>query len=202
MNPPKVYTIFAGVNGSGKSTFYKTLADDFGVRVNVDEIIKERFNNDWQNPQTQMNAGRVAVRLLRECLQGEASFNQETTLTGHSILSNIKKAKENGFKIDLFYVGLESVELSIERVSRRIKKGGHGVSEDDLRRRYASSFENLKAVLPLCDKVQIYDNSREWLEALNPLLIGINGKIEYWDKSCPQYLTNVLDGYIDTLFVD
>lgn len=198
----KVYTIFAGVNGSGKSTFYRTLADDFGIRVNVDEIVKERFNNDWRNPEVQINAGRIAVKLLRECLQGDMSFNQETTLTGHSILSNIKKAKENGFMIDLFYVGLESVELSIERVSQRVKKGGHGINEEDLCRRYASSFKNLKLVLPLCNKVQIYDNSREWFDALNPLLIVINGKTEYWDKGCPLYLTDVLKDYVNALTVD
>ena len=36
----KVFTIFAGVNGAGKSTLYYTLGDDFGIRLNSDEIIK------------------------------------------------------------------------------------------------------------------------------------------------------------------
>ena len=39
-----VYTLFAGVNGAGKSTFYRTLGQDFGVRVNTDEILKANIS--------------------------------------------------------------------------------------------------------------------------------------------------------------
>jgi len=32
----KTYTIFAGVNGAGKSTFHSILNQDFGIRINLD----------------------------------------------------------------------------------------------------------------------------------------------------------------------
>ena len=168
----KTYTVFAGVNGAGKSTFFKMLNFDLGIRINLDEIIHDQFNHDWSNPKIQMNAGRIAVKLLRECLQGNISFNQETTLTGSTIISNIRKAKEAGFKVNLYYVGLESVELSIKRVTIRRLSGGHGIPEEDLRRRYITSFENLKLVLPMCDSVKIYDNSgSDVFDILSPLLV-------------------------------
>ena len=135
MSTRKIYTIFAGVNGAGKSTFYRALGQNYGIRINLDEIIKDRFNGRWDDPKTQMDAGRIVVKLIRECISGNESFNQETTLTGRTILTNIKKAKANGFKINLFYVGLKNVDLSIERVALRVVQGGHGVPEDDLRRR-------------------------------------------------------------------
>ena len=193
----KIYTLFAGVNGAGKSTFFRALNYDFGVRVNLDEIIMEHYDRDWKNPKVQMAAGRKAVSLIKDCINSGTSFNQETTLTGQSIFSTIGKAKAAGFKVHLYYVGLESVELSMKRVAARVAAGGHGVPEEDLRRRYANSFENLKRVLPMCDSVQIYDNSGDTVfDALNPLLVIKDGIIVFKSEHCPSYLRNVLNEYV------
>jgi len=197
MSTRKTYTIFAGVNGAGKSTFYKALGQNYGIRINLDEIIKDQFNGQWDDPKTQMEAGRIAVKLIRKCISGDESFNQETTLTGNTIVTNIKKAKANGFKISLFYVGLNNVDLSIERVALRVIQGGHGVPEEDLRRRYANSFANLQAVLPLCDSVRIYDNSGDNIfDVLSPFLIIRDGEVKLWDENCPNYLKAVIHEYV------
>jgi len=111
----KIFTLFAGVNGVGKSSFYKAMDSDFGIRINLDEIIRHQFKNDWENIKVQMSAGRIAVKMIKDCLDGSESFNQETTLTGNTILATIKKAKENGFSVHMYYVGLESADLSIKR---------------------------------------------------------------------------------------
>lgn len=197
----KTYTIFSGVNGSGKSTLFQLLNNDYGIRINVDEIVRDQFSHDWKNPKSQLQAGRVAITKLHECLKGDISFNQETTLTGKTIINNIIRAKANGFKINLFYIGLENAELSIERAALREKAGGHGIPEEDLRRRYENSFMNLKQVLPMCDNVIIYDNSKKNpFETLNPLLIAKDGVEIEWDEiRCPKYLNDILKDYRRTL---
>jgi len=198
MNFP-VYTIFAGVNGAGKSTFYRVINRDFGIRVNADEIVKDKFNHDWRSPAAQLEAGKIAVKLIRDCISTGSSFNQETTLTGNSVVRNIEKAKAVGFRISLFYVGLQNVGLSISRVEKRRLAGGHGIPEEDLRRRYEDSFANLKLVLPLCDEVQIFDNSGEGeLDILNPMFVFKDGKYRI-SAYCPAYLMDVLQNFIDTL---
>jgi len=59
-----------------------------------------------------------------------------------------------------------------------VANGGHGILEEDLRRRYITSFKNLEQALPLCDRVYFYDNSRDNVRGvLNPLAIVQNGKI-------------------------
>jgi predicted ABC-type ATPase len=59
----------------------------------------------------------------------------------------------------MHYVGLENAEISIERVAKRVKIGGHGIPEEDLRRRYGVSLPNLKRAVNICDRVYVYDNS-------------------------------------------
>jgi len=189
----KTYTIFAGVNGAGKSTLHNILNQDFGIRINLDEIIRDQYCNAWSDRKVQMLAARSAVRLIKECLNGDKSFNQETTLTGRTIISNMHKAKANGFKVVMYYMGLENVELSIRRVAKRVANGGHGIAEDDLRRRYSNSFENLKLALTLCDIVYICDNSKDNRRGtFVPVVIAKDKKIRLLDKNCPQYILDAI----------
>ena len=83
-----IYTIFAGVNGAGKSTLYSTLLQenhDFGVRINSDEIVISN-GGDWRNTKDQAKAMKETVRLIKDCIKKGISFNQETTLTGRSMI--------------------------------------------------------------------------------------------------------------------
>nr|MBP3723962.1 zeta toxin family protein [Campylobacter sp.] len=153
--------IFAGVNGAGKSTFYINQLENndfYGARINSDEIVREF--GDWNNPLDQNRAGRLAIKLRNSYLKKGIDFNIETTLSGHSIVNFIKQAKKSGYNITLFYVGLESVELSKQRVAIRVAKKGHGIDDKTLERRFSQSFENLAKIIPICDTIYFYDNSK------------------------------------------
>ena len=153
------YVIFAGVNGAGKSTLYNTITPvlDLGARINTDEIV--RNIGDWRNNEDQVRAGKMALNLRKECVEKNISFNQETTLTGKNIIKAIKEIKEKGYIIHLYYVGVNSSEIAKQRVKNRVKRGGHDIPEDVIKKRYIETLENLKIVLPLVDYAKIYDNS-------------------------------------------
>lgn len=179
--------IFAGVNGAGKSTFYVNELfyknNFFGARINSDEIVKEF--GDWKNPKDQNRAGKIAIKLRKSYLERGIDFNLETTLSGHSILKFIKEAKQRDYKITLYYVGLESLDLSKQRVAIRKAKNGHSISDEVLERRYSQSFENLKCVIPICDTIYFYDNSsvildeqKQQLSNLKLVAIKENGIIK------------------------
>ena len=157
----KRYVLFAGVNGAGKTTLYQT---NTGLktfpRVNVDEIVRE-FGS-WNNPADMAVAGRKAVKLISRYFESGVSFNQETTLCGKSILRNIRKAKDQQYSVELYFVGLDTVELAKERVKQRVLSGGHGIPEKDIERRYYESLTNLKQVLPICDHVELFDNTESF----------------------------------------
>lgn len=140
-------------------------------RVNTDEIVKEF--GDWCNISDVMKAGKITVKLIDKYFEEKVSFNQETTLCGKSVMRNIKRAKELGYVIELHYVGVDSVEIAKERVKCRVAKGGHGIPEADIEKRYEESFVNLKMILEICDLAVLYDNTDDFRR----FAIFRNGKI-------------------------
>ena len=182
----KRYTIFAGINGAGKSTLYqeeyKPLNDE--KRINTDEMVKTL--GSWQDDNLQMKCARVAVKLIREYFNGGISFNQETTLSGRSIVNNIKKAKKLGYEVHLYYVGVDSVEIALDRIKKRVAIGGHGIPEHDVRRRYKNSFENFGEILPFCDVVVIHDNTK----IMDIVAKFVDGNLVYKSKKIPNWITS------------
>ena len=65
-----------------------------------------------------------------------------------------------GYKIELHYVGVDSVNIAKERIAYRVSKGGHGIPDADVERRYMESFKRLKEIISLCDLVVLYDNTK------------------------------------------
>lgn len=157
----KIFYLFAGVNGAGKSTLYNTQCLDINikdsVRINTDEIVRKIGN--WKNNSDQIKAAKIAVNLRNDCFQYGKSFNEETTLTGKTILKIIDKIKEQGYELQLFYVGLNSSDIAKERVKNRVEKGGHNIENDVIEKRYYESLKNLKKIISKFDKVYLYDNS-------------------------------------------
>lgn len=143
----KNFYIFAGVNGAGKSSLYRLVSSfnnisNFGKRINTDEIVNQI--GDWRNPKDQIKAARIALNRRKEYIEQGISFNQETTLTGNSIVKAIEEAKKNGYKIFMFYVGIENSEMAKERIKIRVKKGGHDIPDEIVEKRYHESLINLK----------------------------------------------------------
>ena len=162
----KVFYLFAGVNGAGKSTLYNLAIINKNIknsiRINTDEIVKEI--GDWKNNSDQIKAAKIAINLRNDCFINGKSFNEETTLTGKTILKTIDRAKELGYELQLFYIGVSSPEIAKARIKNRVEKGGHNIENNIFEKRYYESLKNLKDVISKFDKVQLYDNSNKYIE--------------------------------------
>lgn len=161
----KKYYIFAGVNGAGKSTLYKSDYLSEGIKelpyINADNILRT-FSDDWKSAENQMKSGRMAIKERNRLIKEEESFCQETTLTGKGILNSLKKIKDLGYQINMYYVGVDDPNISLERIKNRVSKGGHGIDEEVVRRRYDNSLDNLKEAFKICDNITIYDNTKNF----------------------------------------
>ena len=201
MDDQKKLYIFAGVNGAGKSTFYinQLEADSviYGARINSDEIVREF--GDWKNPKDQNRAGRLALKLRKAYIERGIDFNIETTLSGHSIVKFINEAKEAGYYTTLYYVGLNSIELSKQRVAIRAARNGHSIDEATLERRFSQSFENLARIIPTCDEIYFFDNSeliedreKQKFSNLNFIAKKQNGTITIYSPNKIEWFENVI----------
>lgn len=159
---PNVYLI-GGANGSGKTTVAKRILPTFLEvleYVNADEIATglSPFNPE----SVAIQAGRLMLERLEDLKESNANFAFETTLAARNFARFLQKCKDSGYTVNLIYFWLETPELAIERVRRRVASGGHNIPEDVIRRRYERGRTNvIQLYLPLCDTWIIYNNSND-----------------------------------------
>ncbi len=156
-----VYLI-GGANGSGKTTTAKRLLPNslkVIEYVNADEIAA---GISMFNPESvAILAGRLMLERLEILAKSGVDFAFETTLAARYFASFLRKSKLKGYTINLIFFWLQSPELAIERVRRRVESGGHNIPENVIRRRYIGGIKNLfELYIPLCDNWVIYDNSK------------------------------------------
>lgn len=62
------------------------------------------------------------------------------------------------------YIWIQSPDIAKVRVKNRVSKGGHGIPDETIEKRYYKSLDNLKKVIPICDEVNIFDNTYEFIQ--------------------------------------
>lgn len=184
----KKYVLFAGVNGAGKSVFYQTMEAEIAnmPRVNTDEIVKS-FGS-WQNFSDVIKAGKIAIQQIEDYFTQGVSFNQETTLCGASIMKNIHKAKDLGYYLTVYYIGVDSAGIAKERVHQRVKNGGHGIPDKDVERRYSESLRKLKEIIPICNEITLYDNTKTF----DAIAAYQNGKLLWQKEPSPIWYQHLI----------
>ncbi len=160
--PPSVL-MFAGCNGAGKSTSAGVLLPHYaGLEefVNADTIARglSAFNPEGMA----ITAGRIMLERLEELAARNATFALETTLSGKTYVSWLKSLRAKGYRFHLMYMWLLDPETAIRRVGERVRKGGHNIPEETIRRRYKASICNFfNLYRPIADYWRLYDNSSE-----------------------------------------
>lgn len=183
----KIYTLIGGVNGTGKSSLTGSLRserDDLGVIVDPDKLTAECGGDEYEG-------GKLAVERIETALNDGADFTQETTLSGGYPKRLCKRAKEAGYYIRLYYVGLDTAEESVRRIKNRVERGGHNISRKDVENRFSHRFNDVIKVLPYCNEARFYDNNNGFA------LVAVyrNGQILPIGTYRPAWLNELLKQY-------
>ncbi|KIO74621.1 zeta toxin [Pedobacter lusitanus] len=157
---PNLY-IVSGCNDAGKTTAsYTILPEILNCRefVNADNIAAglSPFNPE----SVAFESGRIMLNRIRELMAAGLDFAFETTLATRSYVSLVKEAHRLGYKVSLLYFWLSSPDLAIERVAKRVSKGGHHIPSDVIVRRYYRGIYNLyNLYMSVCDQWTLVDNT-------------------------------------------
>lgn len=155
-----VFHLLGGCNGAGKTTFAREFLPTVGVErfLNADEIA--RGLSPLCPGKVALTAGRILLEELRKTMAAGASFALESTLSGRTYLALLRSAKKLGYSVELHFVWIPSAAEAIKRVRMRVKKGGHHVPAEDIRRRFARSVTLfVTEYAPLADRWRLWDNS-------------------------------------------
>ena len=187
MGADKKYVIFAGINGVGKTALHRILDGNIniGKRISIDDIATTL--GDWRDPVVQLKSARIAMAELKSAIAEGISFHQETTLPGEAVVRFADLAKENGYRIVLNYIGVASLDIAKERVRRRVEKGGHGIDEKVMEKRYADMKKTLIPLIKRCDEVYFYDNTVNFRQ----VAMLLDSKLSDHDVDLPAWLLEI-----------
>ncbi len=126
--------------------------------INADNIAHD-LNPEMVDNITKVKAARIFLKQLEKLIEEENDFAFETTLSGRSYIPSIKKWRNAGWSVVLYYLYLPSPAVSVSRVKERVSTGGHDIPMDEILRRYPRSLSNLFLYTDVCDMTLCFDNS-------------------------------------------
>jgi predicted ABC-type ATPase len=180
-------SVLAGTNGAGKSSVAgRSIRARGGEYYNPDEATRLLLD---ANPGIGLDEANAqgwlqGKRLLENAIAKHLTFAFETTLGGNTIPALLEKAHHSGLAVRVWFVGLNSPELHIDRVKARVAKGGHDIPAAKIRERYDLSRKNLVRLMPSLTELWVFDNSADATfrggDAPSPLLIlhALDGVIQ------------------------
>lgn len=218
--------IFAGANGSGKSTFIKTFQNNhianLHIYVNADELevllkTRNKVNfNDFKFLATTESiqnhfkistfrhrqiadfdiytcfkvienkliiedkitvdsyiAADIADYIRQNLVLNNLSFSFETVMSNENKIEFLKRAKQNGYKIYLYFFATKDPEINVSRVKLRVKQGGHDVKKSNIIERYYKGLKLLKSAINISNNAYLFDTSNNTSNFVAQI---INGK--------------------------
>jgi predicted ABC-type ATPase len=179
------FTIIGGLNGAGKSSLTGVLREsipDLGVIVDPDKLTAQQGGDA-------LAGGKAAVARLQDCLNKGIDFTEETTLAGGFAMRMAKAAREAGYTVRLYYVGLDTLDESLQRIANRVAHGGHNIPTRDVERRFVHRFADLEKILPFVHEGIFYDNNN----GFRAVALYRNGEIVPTGQNSPQWLLELLN---------
>jgi predicted ABC-type ATPase len=185
--------ILVGGNGAGKSTFYELYLKPLGLPfVNADILARMAYPDAPESHS--YDAARLAEQMRSHLLLNRTSFCFETVYSHPSKIDFVAQAKALGYEVTMVMIHLQNAALNQARIAQRVGEGGHSVPDDKVISRIPRTLKHVKTSIPLCDRLQVYDNSFED-DPFMPVLSVINGTVARFINPLPDWSVELLSNH-------
>jgi predicted ABC-type ATPase len=184
-----IFYLLAGPNGAGKSSLYRALLAEGLMDAKLEFINADIYEREHlkhiKNPLIRSEAARTWSEERRRALMAtKQSFASET------VFSHV--SKQAGYQIVLYVVAIDKPETLVERVSQRVREGGHNVPTDKILSRYPKTLANLAKALPLADAAFLYDSQDIQSIGLQHIATCTKGVLIESVAALPVWATTIL----------
>lgn len=194
-----IVIVVAGPNGSGKtSTTRLVIKHEWAeqcVYINPDEIAQTEFG-DWNNPDAVRQAVEYCEELREQLLKEHKDFIFETVLSSDGKVDFLKRAKEEGYFIRIFFICTETPSINAARIAKRVMEGGHDVPIQKIISRYLKAITNATKVAAFADRAYFYDNSIDNQEARILFRTSEGKLVKQYTESIPDWAKTIKDKLI------
>lgn len=185
-----VLIVIAGPNGSGKTSITTRILSHEWMEdseyINPDFVARDIFG-DWNNRESVLKAANYCNEWRERCLAERKSLIFETVMSAPDKVDFILRARAAGFFVRLFFVSTESPIINAKRVASRVLNGGHDVPITKIISRYDKSIANCVALAPYVDRLYVYDNSVDDVEARLLFRLSDGELVKKYEENLPKW---------------
>ena len=154
----KTIYVVGGTNGVGKSTIREELLGPSIPYINADFIAKELRSQHASLMLAEL-ARQFGSEQIKRYIAADESFAFENNLHEAKTYHWLEEMQKKGYRIELYYIGVNSLQITTKRIQERVKRGEHYVPADEVFARYENGLKLLRHYFSLPDKLLLIDNT-------------------------------------------
>jgi len=96
---------------------------------------------------------------MKKYIADGESFAFENNLHEAKTFQWLEEMQKKGYRIEVFYIGVNNLQITTKRIQERVKRGEHHVPPDEVFARYENGLKLMRHYFSLPDKLLLIDNT-------------------------------------------
>lgn len=208
MRPLQLY-VLCGPNGAGKSTLSETFVPPGTDIFDGDRemaLLRHQYPMTDSGTLYEAANGIIFDKRKENAITSGSDFAFETNFRTAQVMESVRQFRDAGYETRMIFIGLPSIEASIDRVNMRVKAGGHFVDAENVNKNFTGGLENLVRFYDGFDSVDLLESTIDQNEPFkvaalmtikNGVVVARAEKLPEWAMKIPKEIERKLQQQIE-----